>query len=160
MTRALKLMSLVEVNHGHHLLESKEVNSESLETQQDGYTEREETMSGDHSLLTTSGIMTTVPTLFAETSVTERVLEPRREMVKTEKTLIMKLDTEDVLITTITSFNAESMVDQIIMIEVLMLGLTAQAQNGYHTTLELVKNSESPEKVGLKERAEMDTGDH
>jgi hypothetical protein len=101
-----------------------------------------------------------VPQLFVETSASARVLEPRRETLITEKISIEKLVTEDALIITITFSNAESMVDQITMIEVLMLGLTAQVLNGHHTTLELVKNSESPEKVGLKEEAEIATGDH
>jgi hypothetical protein len=46
------------------------------------------------------------------------------------------------------------------MTSVLKLMLDAQVFHGLHTTLELDLNSESPEKVGLKEKPEMADGDH
>jgi hypothetical protein len=99
-----------------------------------------------------------VPKLFAETSVSEQVKEPTPEITTTELPSIL-LETEDVPLETEASLNAESMVDQTKMTEALKLMSNAQVNHGYHHTLELVKNSESPEKVGLKEEAEM-YGDH
>jgi hypothetical protein len=78
----------------------------------------------------------------------------------TKNNLIPKLDTEDVLVETQASFSAESMVVQTKMTSVLKLMLNAQVFHGLHTTLELDLNSESPEKVGLKEKPEMADGDH
>jgi hypothetical protein len=68
-------------------------------------------------------------------------------------------ETEDVLLTITTLLNAESMVDQTIMTSAPKLMLSAQEHCGYHTTLELDLNSESPEKVGLKDFTE-EFGDH
>jgi hypothetical protein len=62
------------------------------------------------------------------------VLEPRPETITTEKTSILKLDTEDVLLQTPTSSNAESMVDQTKVINPLMLMSNAQEHHGDHTT--------------------------
>jgi hypothetical protein len=87
------------------------------------------------------------------------VLEPRPETTTIELLLIPKQVTEDVLLVTRTSFNAESMVDQTRETSVLRLMLNAQAFHGDHTMSELVRNSESLEKVGLKEEVE-DNGDH
>jgi len=100
-----------------------------------------------------------VPKLFAETLGMVLVLEPRPEDKVTKNNSIPKPETEDVLLTTTTSSNAESTVDQTNVTSALRLMSDAQEHHGDHTTLELELNSESPEKVGLKERAE-DTGDH
>jgi hypothetical protein len=59
--------------------------------------------------------------LFVKTSATAQVEEAREETITTEKTLTTKLDTEDAQIHTLISCNAESMVVQTTMIEVLML---------------------------------------
>jgi hypothetical protein len=48
MTRAPKLMSNVQENHGYHQLESKVQNSELLDLLPVGSTEREVTTDGDH----------------------------------------------------------------------------------------------------------------
>jgi hypothetical protein len=69
------------------------------------------------------------------------------------------LETEDVLLETPASLNAESMVDQTTMTSALKLMSNAQVYHGDLTMSRLVRNSESPEKVGLKEEAEM-YGDH
>jgi hypothetical protein len=87
------------------------------------------------------------------------VLELIPETETTDLPLIPKQVTEDVLLVTRTSFNAEDMVDQIRMTSVLKLMLSAQEFHGYHTMLELDLNSESPEKDGLKESTEV-YGDH
>jgi hypothetical protein len=87
------------------------------------------------------------------------VLEPRPETTTIELLLIPKQVTEDVLLVTRTSFNAESMVDQTRETSVLRLMLNAQAFHGDHTTSRLDQNSESLEKDGLKERTEVN-GDH
>jgi len=88
-----------------------------------------------------------------------RVLEPIPEEEETKKCSTLILETEDVLLQTIRSFNAEDTVDQTKVILVLKLMLDAQEHHGDHTTSELDQNTESPEKVGLKEEPE-DTGDH
>jgi hypothetical protein len=160
MTSALKLMSNAQVYHTRDQpSETKVLNLPLTVDQQVTYGERPRMETGDHLLLTTSGIITMVPTLSVEIWASVPVLEPRPEDMKTRKISILKPVTEDVLLTTITFFNAESMVDQTKMTEALKLMSNAQVNHGYHHTLELVKNSESPEKVGLKEEAE-DTGDH
>jgi hypothetical protein len=56
--------------------------------------------------------------------------------------------------------NAESTVDQTTVTELLMLMFIAQENHGDHTMSRLDQNSESPEKVGLKEKPEMAPGDH
>jgi hypothetical protein len=100
-----------------------------------------------------------VPKLYAETWVTVRVLDPILEDMVTKSFSILKLETEDVLETTTRFLIAESMEDQNKMTSVLKLMLDVQEHHGDHITLDLVKNSESPEKVGLKEEAEA-YGDH
>jgi hypothetical protein len=62
-----------------------------------------------------------VPELSAETWASVKVLEPTPETETTEKTSILKLETEDVRIQILTSSNAESMVDQNKATRVLML---------------------------------------
>jgi hypothetical protein len=59
--------------------------------------------------------------LFVKTSAMAQVEEAREETITTEKTSTTKLDTEDAQIHTLISCNAESMVVQTTMIEVLML---------------------------------------
>jgi len=88
----------------------------------------------------------------------EPVPEPTLETETTEQ-LSIPLETEDALLETETFHNAESMVDQTTMTSVLKLMLNAQVYHGDHTMSRLVRNSESQEKVGLKEEAEM-YGDH
>jgi hypothetical protein len=63
---------------------------------------------------------------------TVKVLEPRPETTTTLLTLILKLVTEDVLLITETSCNAESMVDQTKTTRVLKLMLNAQEHHGHH----------------------------
>jgi hypothetical protein len=67
---------------------------------------------GDHLLLTTSGITTTVLPLSAEIWASIKVPELIPETETTKKTLTLKLVTEDAQVETLTSSNAESMVDQ------------------------------------------------
>jgi hypothetical protein len=86
------------------------------------------------------------------------VLELEPETITTDLNSIPS-ETEDVLLTITTLLNVESMVDQTIMTSAPKLMLSAQEHYGHHTTLELVKNSESQEKVGLREEAE-EYGDH
>jgi len=74
--------------------------------------------------------------------------------------LIPKPVTEDVLNQTITFFNAESTEDQTKETSVLKLTLNVQVYHGDHIMLDPVVNSESPEKVGLKEKPKMADGDH
>jgi hypothetical protein len=62
------------------------------------------------------------------------VLEPRLEDMLIKNSSILKQVTEDVLLTTKESFNAEDMVDQTKMTRVLKLMLDAQVYHGYHTT--------------------------
>jgi len=90
----------------------------------------------------------------------ELVLEPEPEDKETRKNLILKLETEDVLLLTTRSWTAESTVDQTKVTSVLKLMLDAQVLHGDLTMLELVENSELPEKVGLKERVVIIDGDH
>jgi hypothetical protein len=97
--------------------------------------------------------------LFAEILDSELVLEPRQETKETETTSIPKPVTEDVLLTTITSSNAESMADQTKMIRVLWPMLDAQANHGYHHISELVKSTELLEKDGFIFTTRV-SGDH
>jgi hypothetical protein len=78
----------------------------------------------------------------------------------TKKPSTLKLETEDVLLTTRKSFNAEDTVDQTKETSALKLMLNAQVLHGDHTMSELDLNSELPEKDGLKEKPEMADGDH
>jgi hypothetical protein len=77
----------------------------------------------------------------------------------TKNSSILKLVTEDATPLLKKLDNAEDTVDQTKVILVLKLMLDAQEHHGDHTTSELDQNTESPEKVGLKEEPE-DTGDH
>jgi hypothetical protein len=69
------------------------------------------------------------------------------------------LVTEDVIHQTVDLINAESMVDQTKMTEVLKPMLSAQENHGNQSTLRQAVNSELPEKVGLREDLEV-YGDH
>jgi hypothetical protein len=100
-----------------------------------------------------------VPKSFVETSDSVKVLEARKEITNKEKTLTLKLVTEDAIQLPTISFNAESMVDQITMTRVLMLGLAAQVNHGYQNMLRLDPNSELPEKDGLREEEKITNGD-
>jgi hypothetical protein len=62
------------------------------------------------------------------------VLEPRLEDKETKNNSTLKLVSEDVLLPTTTSFNAEDTEDQTKVTSVLKLMLDAQALHGYHTT--------------------------
>jgi len=155
MTRVLKLMSDVQANHtrDHHSTKSVQ-NSLSAETHTPAMSgEREVMEHGDHLLLTTSGITTTVPPSSVEIWAMEPVLELIPEDVKTKRTSI-QLETEDVPLETPDLTNAESTVDQTTTTRALKLMSNVQEDHGDHITLELVKNSELPEKVGLKEDQE------
>jgi hypothetical protein len=134
MTRALKLMSDVLDNGNQLQLVRLDLNSESPVLPQDGYTEKERMDNGDHLPPTTSGTTTMVLPSSVRTLDSLRVLEVNRETTKTENFSTPKLDTEDVLITTETFFNAESMVDQTTMTEALTLMLLAQENHGYQNT--------------------------
>jgi hypothetical protein len=161
-TSVLKLMSNAQVFHirDHHSIEPVQ-NSLSAETHTpDMYGEEPRMETGDLLLLITSGIITMVPQSFVETWVTELVLEPRQEEMITKKISTLKLVTEDVLLATIISFNAESTVVQTKETSVLKLMLDAQVLHGDHTTSELDLNSELPEKDGLKEELVIIDGDH
>jgi hypothetical protein len=72
--------------------------------------------SGDQSHPTTSGITTTVLKLFVNILDMVKVLELEPEIHTTEDNSTQELDTEDVLLETPISSNAESMVDQTNMI--------------------------------------------
>jgi hypothetical protein len=62
------------------------------------------------------------------------VLEQKLETITTDLNSILPLVTEDVLLQTIISFNAESMVDQTKMTSVPKLMLSAQVLCGDHNT--------------------------
>jgi hypothetical protein len=100
------------------------------------------------------------PKLYVKILDLVKVLPVRRETTKTEITLTLKLDTEDVLLQAKTSFNAESMVDQTTMTRALWLMLNVLVFHGLHNMSRPAVNSESLLKVGLKEEPEMDNGDH
>jgi len=113
MTEALKLMLDAQVNHTWDQTSEEEVlNSQSMEDHPDTSGEKPVMENGDHLLLTTSGITTTVPKSFAETCDSVLVLEPIPEDNRTKNNSTLKLETEDVLPIMITSFNAEDTVDQ------------------------------------------------
>jgi hypothetical protein len=97
--------------------------------------------------------------LSAEIWDTAKVPELTPETETTEKTLILKLETEDAPVETLTFCNAESMADQTKTIRALKLMSDAQVNHGNQSTSKQARNSELPEKVGLKELAE-DNGDH
>jgi hypothetical protein len=93
-----------------------------------------------------------------------QVLEPIPEITTTELLSILKLETEDVLLETLASFNAEDMVDQTKMTEAHKLMSDAQDHHtrDLHST-ESVQNSLSaethtPDMSG--ERPAMVLGDH
>jgi hypothetical protein len=162
MTEAHKLTSDAQDHHTRDLHSTELVQNsllvEPLVVDMSG--ERPAMVLGDHSLLTTSGITTTVHKLFAETCIMELDQEPRPEDKETKNNLILKPVTEDVLLITTRSWTAESTEDQTKETSVLKLMLNAQVNHGDQTTSELVENSELPEKVGLKERAVTIDGDH
>jgi hypothetical protein len=101
-----------------------------------------------------------VPELFVKILVTVKVLPAREETNTTEKTLIAKLDTEDVMLETLTSSNAEDMVDQTTMTSLLMLLLHAQVNHGLQNGKELVKNSNTLLTDLSIEEEETTNGDH
>jgi len=101
-----------------------------------------------------------VPELFVK--ILDMVMvQPKRvrETTVTEKPLILKLDTEDAMVETPASSNAEDMVDQTKMTRVLMLWSDAQEDHGYQNGKELVENSESPLKDTSTEEEETTYGD-
>jgi hypothetical protein len=111
MTRVLMLGLDAQVNHGYQNMSRLVVNSESL--LKVGLKERAEITNGDLLPPTTSGITTTVPKLSVKILDMVKVqLKKEREIKTTERHSTLKLDIEDVLKETLTSFNAESMVDQ------------------------------------------------
>jgi hypothetical protein len=90
-----------------------------------------------------------------------RVL-PERELETntTEKDSILQLDTEDAMVETLTSSNAEDMVDQIKMTSLLMLLLHAQVNHGLQNGKELVRNSNKLLTDLSTEEEEITNGDH
>jgi hypothetical protein len=72
--------------------------------------------------------------LFAEALDSVLVQEPELEIIKTEKTSILKLVTEDVLLIITAFFSAEDMVDQTKVTNPLKLMLNAQEHHGDHIT--------------------------
>jgi len=139
-TSAPKLMSDALEDHGYHVTLKQVKNSELPEKV--GLREEPPIDNGDHSLLTTSGITTTVLPLFAEILDMVKVSELKLEIITISESSIPKLETEDVLVETLTFSNAESMVDQTKMISVLKLMLDAMEDHGYQFMLELAVNSE------------------
>jgi hypothetical protein len=119
MINPLKLMLDAQEHHGDQTSSRLDLNSRSPE--KDGSTERVKMDNGDQSPPTTSGTITTVLKSSVKASAMVRVLEPKPETTVTEKALILNLDTEDVLLQTLTFSNAESTVDQIKTIDPLML---------------------------------------
>jgi hypothetical protein len=101
-------MSDAQELHGKLYMSELEKNSESPEKV--GYKE-EAVEFGDQSHHTTSGITTMVLKLSVKILDMERVLEPEPEIHTTENNTITKLEREDVLLTTETSFNAANMVE-------------------------------------------------
>jgi hypothetical protein len=95
--------------HGYQDMSELEVNSELLV--KDGLRSNTD-QPGDQSLLTISGIMTMVLDLSVKTSDMVMVKEPEPETHTIDQTSTLELDIEDVLHQTLTSSNAESMVDQ------------------------------------------------
>jgi len=87
-------------------------------------------------------------------------LKKERETMATEKTLILKLDTEDAHHQTPASCHAESMVVQTRMTRVLTPMSDAQVHHGSQVTSRLVRPIELPEKAGYTERQETTSGDH
>jgi len=81
---------------------------------------------GDLLLHTTSGITTMVLPSSVKIWASVEVLELTPETETTEPTLTLKLVTEDAVLHTLTSFNAESMVDQ--TTETRVLKLTSDVQ--------------------------------
>jgi hypothetical protein len=148
-------MSNVQEHHGYQDMLELEVFSDTLV--KDGLRSNQETP-GDQSHLTTSGIMTMVPELSVKTSDMEMVREPEPEIHTTEEHSIQMLDTEDVLLLTQASSNAESMVDQTKVTEALKLMLNVGENHGRDNHSErLVVNSPSMVivKVGSGESTEV-----
>jgi hypothetical protein len=134
VTDPLMLMLDAQASHGRFQLVSKALNSELLEATTVGSTEKEKTVYGDHSNLTTSGTTTTVLILYAEILATVKVLLTNPETQETSNDLMLRLDIEDATTEQPTSSNAESTVDQTTVTEALMLMYTAQENHGEHTT--------------------------
>jgi hypothetical protein len=101
-----------------------------------------------------------VPESSVEIWDSEKVLEPRPETETTEKTSILKLEIEDALLITLTSSNAEDMVDQDKATRVLKLMSDALENHGLLSMSRLAKNSELLEKDGCKEKPETEDGVH
>jgi hypothetical protein len=110
--------------------------------EKDGLKEEPQTDSGDHLLLTTSGITITVLLLFAETLDMVKVSELKLEIITISESSIPKLETEDATVVLPISSSAESMVDQTKMILVLKLMSNVMEDHGYQFMLELAVNSE------------------
>jgi hypothetical protein len=102
-----------------------------------------------------------VPELSVRILVTVKVpLRKERETLTTEKDSILKLVTEDAMLETLKSFNAESTVDQTIMTTLLKLLLHAQANHGLQNGKELVVNSNTLLTASSTEEEETTSGDH
>jgi hypothetical protein len=94
-----------------------------------------------------------VPESSVEIWDSEKVLEPTPETRTTEKILILTLETEDALLITLASSNAEDMVDQTKETRALKLMSDALENHGLLSMSRQAKNTELPEKDGSKERA-------
>jgi hypothetical protein len=80
--------------------------------------------------------------LSVKISATVKVQPKRvRETPTIERDLTLKLDIEDAVLHTLTSFNAESTVDQTKETSLLKLSLNAQANHGLLSSLRLEVNS-------------------
>lgn len=100
-----------------------------------------------------------VPVLSAEILVTDKVSDTRREITTTENSSTLKPVTEDAQDQILTFSNVESMVDQDKMTSAPKLMSDVLVDHGYQDMLRLVKNSELPEKDGLKEEPVIESGD-
>jgi hypothetical protein len=100
-----------------------------------------------------------VPVLSAEILVTESVSDTRKEITTTENFSTLKPVTEDAQDQILTFSNVESMVDQTRKTSAPKLMSDALEDHGYQDMLRLVKNSELPEKDGLKEEPVIESGD-
>jgi hypothetical protein len=163
MTRVLTHGSAAQESHGRDNHSEELVkNSPCLDQQMDGSGEKEKMGNGDHSNLITSGITTTEPELFATIWASLTVPEPKLETTTTEKLSMLKLDTEDVLLTAINFLTAESTEDQITETEALMLMSDVQ-DNGNQLQLEspdLNSESQVQPQVLYTEKDQMENGDH
>jgi len=113
-----------------------------------GSTEKLRMEFGDHSPPTTSGTTTMVLILSVEILDSEKVLEPDPEITTIEKTSTTKLDIEDAQEETLTSSNAEDMVDQTTTTRAPKLMSNVQENHGNQIMSRLEVNSESQSKVG------------